>query len=227
MTSTIASNGAPDVIETKGKAPPDVPNDLKLNGTAEDGEEEETMECDAAPESNGEKNQNGGGEDEEEGEDEDDLSSDIGLIEDEEDIDDLAPPGKDSKENAETRLDEDDDDVEMVDGEEKETREKSSTKEPSRSESRQSALSDASVEEIAEPEIVEHVVRLVVSQLVNVVTLKASAYNGTNTLKRRREMETEEDLIDEIEDGDIESRIKCVDILHNRHEQIRLKREQR
>ena len=234
MTSTIASNGASDVVETKGKALSDGSReiserkaDLRMNGTCEG---EEAMDFDG-PVGNGEVAENGGEED-----DDDDLSSDIGLIEDEEDLDDLG--GKDAS------LDADDsclgeNDAEMADCDDLPTKEddqiveeapKKETRNPAdaqRSASRQSVSSDASIEEIEQPEIVEHVVKLVVNQLVNVVSLKATAYRGANTLKRRREDMNEDDLIDEIEDGDIESRIKCVDILSNRHEQIRLKREQR
>lgn len=241
MTSTIASNGATDVVETKGsKAPSDAKretgeqkDDLKMNGTAEE-EDEEAMDCDAEEGlvGNGHRTENRGEDDD----DEDDLSSDIGLIEDDEDIDGL--DGRDASlvDADDTHLGENDaevadaDDSPEKDEDDVEVSQGKKTDNPSdalRSASRQSVASEASVEEIKEPEIVEHVVKLVVNQLVNVVSLTTSAYKGASSLKRRREDMNEDDLIDEIEDGDIESRIKCVDILHNRHEQIRLKREQR
>ena len=256
MTSTVDSNGIVAGEETKGKPgctdaaiagkradQQKINGDLRVNGDVGMGE---AMDCemeDGGDEiENGQKTRNGIVDAEGDEEDDDDLSSDIGLIEDDEDLDDLAAErdAAESENKASQRADLGSSvDIEMLDGDAsppfKSKRDDNSlakttgTADHLRSVSRQSAASDNSVEESEEPEIVEHVVKLVVNQLVNVVALTASAYKASNTLKRRRqEMDMDEDdLIDEIEDGDIETRIKCVDILHNRHEQIRLKREQR
>ena len=259
MTSTVDSNGIVAGGETKGKSgcadaaitgkradQQKVNGDLRVNGDVGVAEAEDSEMEDAGDEiENGQKTRNGTVDAEGDEEDDDDLSSDIGLIEDDEDLDDLAAErdAAETEKNASSNSQRADlgstDDIEMLDGDAsppfKSKRDDNSlakttgTADHLRSVSRQSAASDNSVEESEEPEIVEHVVKLVVNQLVNVVALTASAYKASNTLKRRRQdMDMDEDdLIDEIEDGDIETRIKCVDILHNRHEQIRLKREQR
>ena len=220
-------------------------SELKLNGgSIDDGDA--ALDCDDAGVKSefhdGENARNGNGEVDDGGEDDDDddLSSDIGLIEDDEDLDEMAA-AKSGELKPNVSL-EQGADVEMADdqrpapaNEEKHVNGPTESSIPvvkseaqPRSESRLSTASDGSGDEVEEePEIVEHVVKLVVNQLVNVVSLSASAYRGANTLKRRRQVDDEDDLIDEIEEGDIESRIKCIDILHNRHEQIRLKREQR
>ena len=225
MTAMATTNETADgLVKGKTAASEDENQAPKANGN-----EASAMDCDGAdePTRNGDLNKSKNGDGEED--DDDDLSSDIGLIEDDEDIDEMTEKAEAKRGTA--ALDESGD-VEMIEDEapdKGEVEEKYAGADPERVASRQSVVSDASVEEEPkpEPEIVEHVVKLVVNQLVNVVSLTSSAYRGANTLKRRREIEDDEDLIDEIEEGDIETRIKCVDILSNRHEQIRLKREQR
>ena len=88
---TSLAENAKSRIEQDGNEREPTDGDLKVNGGQND-DEETAMDCDAGDERisrDGEKAKNGSAEADGEDDDDDDLSSDIGLIEDDEDLDEM------------------------------------------------------------------------------------------------------------------------------------------